>query len=350
MPMLIDSAELAGLAAEGALYGIFLCLFCVCSYDLVERRKRLKTQLSWPMVLAGVLLILLATARFIVDCTNIFVAFIHHDPRSSRLAYLQDVTQPLFTTKHCIFITTLLVGDSFVNYRCWVVWGKNFWVVLAPITLSLVSTASGSYTMWAYGHLPNQTIPSESKWLTVLFSLSLVANALATSLLAYRIWSIDRQLQHVLDTDIGGASKLSPIVRIILESGLINAAYLFVFVITLESGSQGLEIMSEMAVPLTGIIFSIVILRVGHQSHGDSFYARNATRSGTISWAVKRRTTVPTITATTIMPQPRGGGQPTTVPLEVFVHDSTVKRYDAPSEGEHDKSHSIVNESIGESV
>ena len=101
---------------------------------------------------------------------------------------------------------------------------------------------------------------------------------------------------------------------------------------------------------MTGIIFSIVILRVGHQSHGDSFYARNATRSGTISWAVKRRTTVPTITATTIMPQPRGGGQPTTVPLEVFVHDSTVKRYDAPSEGEHDKSHSIVNESIGESV
>ena len=34
--------------------------------------------------------------------------------------------------------------------------------------------------MWAYGHLSDQTIPSEAKWLTVLFSLSLVANALAT--------------------------------------------------------------------------------------------------------------------------------------------------------------------------
>ena len=101
---------------------------------------------------------------------------------------------------------------------------------------------------------------------------------------------------------------------------------------------------------MTGIIFSIVILRVGHQSHGDSFYARNATRSGTISWAVKRRTTVPTITATTIMPQPRGGAQPTAVPLEVFVHDSTVKRYDASTEEGLSKSHSIVNESIGESV
>ena len=66
------------------------------------------------MVTAGVLLIVLATARFIVDIANVFVAFIHHDPRSARLAYLEDVTQPLFTTKHILFITALFVGDSFV--------------------------------------------------------------------------------------------------------------------------------------------------------------------------------------------------------------------------------------------
>lgn len=34
--------------------------------------------------------------------------------------------------------------------------------------------------------------------------------------------------------------------RIILESGLINAAYLFVMVMTLEFGSEILELMSEM--------------------------------------------------------------------------------------------------------
>ena len=61
-----------------------------------------------------VLLIVLATARFTVDCANVFVAFIHHDPRAARLAYLQDVTQPLFTTKHSLLIAVLLVGDSFV--------------------------------------------------------------------------------------------------------------------------------------------------------------------------------------------------------------------------------------------
>ena len=37
-----------------------------------------------------------------------------------------------------------------------------------------------------------------------------------------------------------------PVVRIVLESGLINAAFLFAFVMTLASGSSSLETMSEM--------------------------------------------------------------------------------------------------------
>ncbi|KAI0773241.1 hypothetical protein BD413DRAFT_315850 [Trametes elegans] len=326
MPMLIDTAELAGLAAEGVLYGVFLCLFSVCGYDLVQRRKRFNTQLSWPMVLSAVLLIALATTRFIIDCTNIFVAFIRHNPREARLAYLLDVTQPLFTTKHSLFITTLLVGDTFVNYRCWIVWGKNFWVVLAPIVLSIVSTASGAYTMWAYSHLPNQTIPSQANWLTVLFTLSLAANALATSLLAYRIWSVDRQVKDTLGRELAYESRLSPIVRIILESGLMNAAYLFVFVMTVEFGSQALEIMSEMAVPLTGIIFSIVILRVGQRRHGDSFYSTHRAATGTtLSWAVPRRgRAVPGVSHHETPTEARAS----VMPLEIFMNDGTIKTRD----------------------
>ena len=135
MPMLIDVAELAGLALEGALYGaltseeaglsrncaltcrlagVFLCLFLVCAFDLLKRRARGKATLNWPVSVAGILLIVLATARFSVDTANVFVAFISHDPREARIAYLADPTQPLFTTKHSILICVLLVGDSFV--------------------------------------------------------------------------------------------------------------------------------------------------------------------------------------------------------------------------------------------
>lgn len=68
-------------------------------------------------------------------------------------------------------------------------------------------------------------------------------------MLAYRIWSVDRDMKKLnieTESEPGRRSSLSPILRIILESGLINAAYLFAYVMTLEFGSQGLEIMSEM--------------------------------------------------------------------------------------------------------
>lgn len=97
--------------------------------------------------------------------------------------------------------------------------------------------------MWAYRHLPNQTILSESKWLTAFFTLSLVANAVATcassfddtflcaetriALLAFRIWMVNRQAQRVLSTNSrADSSRLTPIIRIILESGIFNGAVL----------------------------------------------------------------------------------------------------------------------------
>ena len=114
------------------------------------------------MLVAGVLLITLATARFVVDVTYLFVVFIHRDTREARLAFLENVTDELFIAKHALFITSLQVGDLFVvchspprillrcchdsysycwglpqNYRCWVVWGKNTWIVVIPITLSI---------------------------------------------------------------------------------------------------------------------------------------------------------------------------------------------------------------------
>ena len=101
-----------------------MCLFAVCGYDLVRRRRRHGSQLSWPMVSAGVLLILLATARFAVDTANVFEAFIKHDPRTARIGYLADVTQPLFTTKHSLLVAVLLVGDSFVVRLVCGLWRK----------------------------------------------------------------------------------------------------------------------------------------------------------------------------------------------------------------------------------
>ena len=65
----------------------------------------------------------------------------------------------------------------------------------------------------------------------------------STVLLAYRIWSIDREVRNILPAR---TTSLMPVVRIILESGLINVAYLFAFVLVVEFGSQAFELMCDM--------------------------------------------------------------------------------------------------------
>jgi hypothetical protein len=81
---------------------------------------------------------------------------------------------------------------------------------------------------------------------------------------------------------LGSARKnsLIPIMKIVLESGAINAAYLLAYIIALKTGSHAKQIMhgivgfdfviatqsftdivSNQSTPLIGIIFSIIIIR-----------------------------------------------------------------------------------------
>lgn len=94
-----------------------------------------------------------------------------------------------------------------------------------------------------------------------------------------------------------------------------------------------LELTSSFlqAVPLTGIIFSIVILRVGHQRHGDSFYASQPAPSN-VAWPRAKSTIGPAggrtgTSATTT------AGNTGSIPMEIFVHNatSTTKGYDDDS-------------------
>ena len=92
---------------------MYLTLFVVSAYVFAERQSLKKATLNLPMTITAVAMILLATAQLSVDTANVFVAFLHND-REQRIAFLANVATKLFSAKHCILISQLLVGDSFV--------------------------------------------------------------------------------------------------------------------------------------------------------------------------------------------------------------------------------------------
>jgi len=257
--MKIDVAELAGVSAEGPLFGIFLVLDFAAIYILTQRRRH--SSINLPMLAASVIMLLLATTQFVVDVANIFMGFIPL-ARTGRLAFFADLTQPIFAAKHAIYFTMMLVGDSIVIYRCYVVWNRNFWIVLFPILCSMGSGACAYQTIWAIRHFSFHTsfIRLEHNMGFVIFSLSFGANAISTSLLAYKIWKADRNMRKTLSVSVREKS-LVPVLRIVAESGAVNTAYLLTYTIILQSGTNGIQIMACIVTPLVGIIFGTVIIR-----------------------------------------------------------------------------------------
>ena len=170
----IDVAELAGIVSEGILFGtppvaayasdtethlffigIFLTLVSTALWILLERRGR--GQRNFPFIVAALVMLGLSFAQIIVDTVNIFRAFIPLE-RPERLFFLLDVTEPIFAAKHSIYFTMMLVGDAIVVstiracwrvflrppqiYRAFIVWDKNYWIVVIPVLCWLGSGGS----------------------------------------------------------------------------------------------------------------------------------------------------------------------------------------------------------------
>ncbi|KAF8883519.1 hypothetical protein BD779DRAFT_1539317 [Infundibulicybe gibba] len=256
--MQIDVAELAGIAAEGVLYGIFLVLDIAALYILVRRRDYHR-RINKPMVVAAITMFLLSTAQFVVDTTTVFVGFIAISDRPHRLAYLNDLSEPIFAARHAIYFAMMIVGDAIVIYRCYVVWGHCWKVVLFPILCSLASAACAFQTIWAIRH-DGFDAQLELNMGFPIFSLSFGANAVATTLIAYKICMAHQQLKKTMSTAPYRGS-LMPTARIIIESGAINTAYLLVYTIVLHNGTNGVQILASIVTPFVGIIFTMVIIR-----------------------------------------------------------------------------------------
>jgi len=95
-------------------------------------------------------------------------------------------------------------------------------------------------------------------WATSFFSISLAQNIITTCLIVYRIWRVN------MDVARGpGSRSLWPVISVILESGAIYSSTLLVLLATYASGSFAQYIALDMLVPIIGITFNLIIVRVG---------------------------------------------------------------------------------------
>ncbi|KAI0753728.1 hypothetical protein C8Q74DRAFT_1306594 [Fomes fomentarius] len=263
----LPRAELIALFLESLLFGAFAVLYFISIWILMYReRHHGRTKLHKWMLATGTAMFVLAIAHLCFDVQRAIAGFITHGGTpTGTLDFYNQLSNPTHVGKSVIYATQTLVGDSFVTYRMYVVWNRMSFIVVLPILLLIATGVAGYGICYQLTQVTGTGAIFESKlvpWITSFFSLSLTTNVLATMLITGRIvWSNHRVRKY----RAGYASALTHwgVVETIVQSAAIYSAALISLLATYLAGSNGQYVCLDSLQPLIGIVFTLIIIRVG---------------------------------------------------------------------------------------
>ncbi|KAJ7758027.1 hypothetical protein B0H16DRAFT_658990 [Mycena metata] len=267
-----DQATFLGFALEALFYGSYLIVFGIAISVLAKHRPA-TIHTRKPILAVTCLMFSLCTTHFSLNFNNVYNGLmVHPRPHISEETHLLAGADMLFSiTDWC--------SQLILIYRCYLVWGRNIWIVILPILISLATVSCGLALIGLVLSI-NPTAPQAPAALvpvgTAAFALSLVLNLLVSLLIILRIHLTARQnrLHGISHSD----SAVARATGIIVESGLLFLAVQFVFVVLFAIGHPAQAVLVPVATQVYGISPTLIIVRVWQ---GAAYEARTQTTSST---------------------------------------------------------------------
>ncbi|KAF7333362.1 MYND-type domain-containing protein [Mycena venus] len=190
------------------LYGSYIPFFLIAAYTLSRRWKNPGIKL---LMIASCLMAVLGTIQLGVNVAiTVATARFFQQVIRAQILNEPDFLYPLTTIQNFTFVTNVFVTDSFLLYRCYVIWAFQRKILVLPVLLMVSTFVSASVAFSGFGDL---RIP---------YDLAAATNLVLTASIAGRIMWIRRAASLVgLDDTLRGRYSLA--IRIILESGVIYA-------------------------------------------------------------------------------------------------------------------------------
>jgi len=260
----LDTAAIVSTVCEGILYGFSVLMFIGTLWTMVHGSTW--KQVNHLMFVVAILLFILSSAHMAIDIKRIDEGFVTQRETypGGPIAFFANSAQYTFVAKNAIYSFQTILGDGIVIYRCFKVW-QSWWIIVFPMILwcSVAATAFGSvYTVAHSGSADSIFIARIGQWITAFYATTLACNFIATSLLAYRLWSID-QAAYGLRI---GESRIRPALMIVMDAGILYSATLFAALLCFVQKSNGQYVVLDMIMPIISISFYMIILRVAMSS------------------------------------------------------------------------------------
>ncbi|KAI9570733.1 hypothetical protein HD554DRAFT_2017845 [Boletus coccyginus] len=276
----LDFATLLSTSIECILYGISLVLFGGTVWALTHGRP--KDEINWSMALVALIFTIFSTIHVVVDIQRLVVGFISKANiiPGGPTGFFADVTQRTFIIKNAVYILQTLLGDGVAIYRCYVVW-QRFVVVMLPAVLwcaTSVTSAGLLYHMWHARYLEDVSLPEIGKWIAPFYMLTMTTNVLSSALLAYRIWTTNRDEPGVVRVLSRSGVETTLLLRVLIDAAVLYLLSLFALLVCYAYRSEGEFIVLDMVTHIISIAFYTVLVRIAI-ARNDSAHVPAATLS-----------------------------------------------------------------------
>ncbi|KAJ3934723.1 MAG: hypothetical protein NXY57DRAFT_1106944 [Lentinula lateritia] len=254
-----DESKLVSIFIQTLLYGAYTVIFALTVWILVWRRpagQSINKLLLWT----SIVMFVLATMHISINYARVFMAFItYRNAEGGPAAFFNILSNFTQVFGSAIYVTQTLVGDSVVLVRCYIVWGRRWYIVACPALLLLGSTASGIGILYSFAHIEDAEVFALQlqDWIVSFFSLTLSTNFICTALVAYRIWYVNRAVINFTH------HSWNPVMLLVIESGAIYSATLLSLLILYKTESWFQYVLLDAISPIVGLVFSMIIVRIG---------------------------------------------------------------------------------------
>ncbi|KAJ6468777.1 hypothetical protein C8R45DRAFT_1017561 [Mycena sanguinolenta] len=259
------AVNLAALTCSSLFYGMFVVLFSTSMYLLLgrylaSRRSRNTSQRSIfrsTVFIAAICLFCSVTAHWITTVSRAFLAFVYFKHGDAAVQFYADAAQVTELLQEGFLMISILIGDSLIIHRLWVVWEHRWAIVVFPVCSLAGLTMCSAVSMYTTSRTgPGKDIFSDP-WLTSTCILTLVTNVYSTALITIKIWNITRIARPI------GGSNLRGFLVIVVESAAIYASWAIFFTVTYQTRSLVQFVVIQGAPEVVGIVNALIHTRVG---------------------------------------------------------------------------------------
>ncbi|EIW78923.1 hypothetical protein CONPUDRAFT_155623 [Coniophora puteana RWD-64-598 SS2] len=202
---------------------------------------------------------IIASTHLAADFARVINAFIQVSTTEEQLDVLNATTAVAYMIKTTAYmVQTVWVGDGFMVYRVYKVWNGDKRIVI-PICIALVGSMATSLGALHASGTNHGDVFEIRNWAFATFSMTLGVNFSGTALIAGRIIWNERQFREMT---VQGRNTMSAAV-IIIESGAIYSAGTIGLLACFGLNSFYAYVFQDSLMPVVGIVFSLIIVRIG---------------------------------------------------------------------------------------